>query len=52
MKTHKRKVLGQYIVAAPNICHGEPTFKATRILVKSVLEMLAKGWDWEDFGCV
>jgi uncharacterized protein (DUF433 family) len=43
----KRKEVGQYIVADPEICHGQLTFKGTRIMVKSVLEMLAKGWDWE-----
>ena len=46
MKLHKRKDLGQYIVADLEICHGQLTFKGTRIMVKSVLEMLAKGWDW------
>jgi uncharacterized protein (DUF433 family) len=31
------KQLGKYIVADPEICHGKPTFKGTRILVKTVL---------------
>jgi uncharacterized protein (DUF433 family) len=43
MKMCKRKELGQYIVADPEICHGQLTFKSTRIMVKSVLGMLAKG---------
>ncbi len=43
MKTRKGKELGQYIVMDPDICHGQPTFKGTRIMVKSVLEMLVKG---------
>jgi uncharacterized protein (DUF433 family) len=47
MKVRKRKELGQYIVADPEICHGQLTFKGTRIMVKSVLEMLAKGWEWD-----
>lgn len=47
MRARKRKELGQYIVADPEICHGQLTFKGTRIMVKSVLEMLAKGWDWD-----
>lgn len=47
MKTLKRQELGQYIVADPDICHGQLTFKGTRIMVKSVLEMLAKGYDWD-----
>jgi uncharacterized protein (DUF433 family) len=43
----KRIELGQYIVADPAICHGKLTFKGTRIMVKSVLEMLADGCDWD-----
>jgi uncharacterized protein (DUF433 family) len=47
MKGRKRTEFGQYIVADPEICHGLLTFKGTRIMVKSVLEMLAKGYDWD-----
>lgn len=47
MRTRKRKELGQYIVADPEICHGQLTFTGTRIMVKSILEMLAKGWEWD-----
>lgn len=47
MKTHKRKELGHYIVADPEICHGQLTFKGTRILVSDVLYLVAKGWDWD-----
>ena len=47
MKTRNSKELGQYIIVNPDICHGQPTFKGTRIMVKSVLEMLVKGWDWD-----
>ena len=47
MKTRKIKELGRHIVVDPYICHGQPTFKGTRIMVKSVLEMLVKGWDWD-----
>ena len=46
MKPRKRTELGQYIVADPEICHGQLTFNGTRIMVKSILEMLAKRWDW------
>jgi uncharacterized protein (DUF433 family) len=35
--------LGQYIVADPEICHGKPTFKGTRIMVWQVLDELAHG---------
>jgi uncharacterized protein (DUF433 family) len=47
MKPRKRIELGDHIVADPEICHGQLTFKGTRILVKDVLDMVAKGWDWE-----
>ena len=47
MRTHKRAELGQYIVADPEICHGQLTFKGTRILVTDVLYLLARGWDWD-----
>jgi hypothetical protein len=39
--------LGRYIVADPKICHGKPTFRGTRILVDSVLEMVAGGMPWD-----
>ena len=32
-----------YIMVDPNICHGQPCFKDTRILVYLVLEMLEAG---------
>jgi len=40
-----RKVLGQYVVADPEICHGQLTFVGTRILVDVVLEQVALGLD-------
>ena len=46
MRAHRRRELGQYIVADPEICHGQLTFKGTRILVADVLYLLAKDWDW------
>jgi len=42
-KTKKQQLLGRYIVADPEICHGEPTFRGTRIMVWQVLEMVAEG---------
>ena len=39
----KRKVLGQYIVVDPDICHGKPTFLGTRIMVWQILESVAHG---------
>ena len=47
MRARRRKELGQYIVADPEICHGQLTFKVTRILVKSVLYYVAQGKDWD-----
>lgn len=35
--------VNQYIIADPEICHGKPTFKGTRIMVWQILEMLAGG---------
>jgi len=35
--------LGQYIVAAPGVCRGRPTFKYTRIDVHHALGLLAAG---------
>jgi len=43
----KRKLLGRYIVADPNICHGKPTFRGTRIMVWQVLDQLANGMAWD-----
>ena len=44
----KAKQLGKYIVADPEICHGQLTFKGTRIFVKDVLEMVAEGMNWDE----
>ncbi|MEK7328689.1 MAG: DUF433 domain-containing protein [Chloroflexota bacterium] len=46
-KSVKRKVLGRYVVADPKICHGQMTFRGTRILVSDVLEQVASGLAWE-----
>ncbi len=46
-KNAKAKLLGRFIVADPEICHGKPTFRGTRIMVWQVLEMLADGMAWE-----
>jgi Protein of unknown function (DUF433) len=43
----KRVELGQYVVADPEICHGQPTFKGTRIMVWQVLDDVAEGRSWE-----
>src|SRR5687767_3652592 len=46
----QRIELGRYIVADPEICHGKPTFKGTRIMVWQVLDDVAEGRSW-DFIC-
>ena len=46
-KTKKRQLPGRYLVADPEICHGKPTFRGTRIMVWQVLEMVAEGKAWE-----
>lgn len=43
----KAQLLGRYIVADPDICHGKPTFRGTRIMVWQVLEMVSEGKAWE-----
>jgi len=34
-------------VTDPEVCHGQPTFRGTRILVADVLEQVANGTAWE-----
>jgi uncharacterized protein (DUF433 family) len=36
--------LGKYIVAAPGVCGGRPTFKYTRIEAVHALELIEAGW--------
>ncbi len=42
-----RRFYGRYIVSDPDVCHGKPTFRGTRILVADVLEQLTEGLAWE-----
>ncbi len=46
----RRKEYGRYIVSDSHICHGAITFKGTCILVFIVLDMVAKGMDWDEIG--
>jgi uncharacterized protein (DUF433 family) len=43
----KTKLIGRYIVSDPKVCHGQPTFRGTRILVADVLEQVASGMSWD-----
>ncbi len=39
--------MGRYIVTDPEVSHGKPTFRGTRVLVSDVLEQVASGMAWE-----
>ena len=41
------KEFGKHIVADPRICHGQLTFRGTRILVETVLEQVSTGREWK-----
>lgn len=41
------KTFGRFIVADPAICHGELTFRGTRVFVSDVLDQVASGMAWE-----
>ena len=43
MSSRQRQEIGQYLVADPEICHGQPTFKGTRVPVHTVLTFLSMG---------
>jgi len=47
MGKKQRKLLGRYLVADPEICHGKPTFLGTRIMVAQVLKQVSKGMPWD-----
>ena len=40
--------LGRYVVSAPRVCRGRPTFKYTRIEVSGVLDWLGAGNSLEE----
>jgi uncharacterized protein (DUF433 family) len=40
--------LGEYVVIAPGVCGGRPTFKGTRLEAQVVLDLLAAGWSTDD----
>lgn len=41
------QIIGQHIVADSKVCHGQPTFRGTRVLVADVLEQISAGMAWE-----
>ncbi|HEX4952022.1 MAG TPA: DUF433 domain-containing protein [Thermoanaerobaculia bacterium] len=44
---HQAQLFGRFVVSDPAICHGQPTFRGTRILVADVLDQVARGLAWE-----
>ena len=40
----QRVKVGKYLVVDPEVCHGQMTFKGTRVPVDTVLAFLAKGY--------
>jgi uncharacterized protein (DUF433 family) len=42
-----KRMIGRFVIADLEICHGQPTFRGTRILVADVLEQVAAGIAWE-----
>ncbi|MGH9969296.1 MAG: DUF433 domain-containing protein [Pyrinomonadaceae bacterium] len=43
----KARLMGRYVVTDPNVCHGKPTFRGTRVMVSDVLDQVAAGMAWE-----
>jgi uncharacterized protein (DUF433 family) len=43
-----RVELGRHIVADPMICHGQPTYKGTRIMAWIVLQQIERGMTWDE----
>ncbi len=46
-RSGKPRYIGRHIVADPAVCHGQPTFRGTRILVADVLDQVSSGIAWE-----
>jgi uncharacterized protein (DUF433 family) len=42
-----RKSFGKFIVIDSEICHGQPTFRGSRVLVADVLDQVSAGMRWE-----
>jgi uncharacterized protein (DUF433 family) len=47
LSSGKPRFIGWHIVADPAVCHGQPTFRGTRILVADVLDQVSSGIAWE-----
>ena len=42
-KAVRQRAIGKYIISDSRVCHGEPTFRGTRKLVRDCIEMAAHG---------
>ncbi len=42
-KSYRYYSLGKYVVSAPGVCGGRPTFKHTRLEVSVILSLIAQG---------
>jgi len=40
--------INDYITIDPNVCHGQPCFKGTRIMIYLILEMMGAGETTQD----
>jgi len=40
--------IGEYLVVDQEVCHGQLTFKGTRVPVEAVLTFLAMGYNMDD----
>ncbi len=40
----KSTFVGEYLVVDPRVCHGELTFRGTRVPVETILRYLANGY--------
>ena len=47
MQQDTKQLIGRHIIVDPKVCHGQPTFRGTRILVSDVLEQVGSGMAWE-----
>lgn len=45
---NETNLIEKYIWRRPDICHGKPCFKGTRIMVYIVLEMLEAGASYQE----
>ena len=39
----RKREIGQHLISDPEVCHGQLTFKGTRLLVRPVLAYIAAG---------